>query len=91
MSKSLVNCFHIDFNKFLFLFIDAECSLSPSQEDNAETDEQELGVYNFSFHTFFVSNYVIVENLQVSWHSLVYRLFQAKVSIGYVGNVKGFA
>ena len=40
-------------------------------------------MYNFSFHTFFVSNYVIVENLQVSWHSLVYRLFQAKVSIGY--------
>ena len=71
-------------NRFLiYIYIDAEHSLSPSQEDNAETDEQELGAYDFAFHIFFVSNHVIVEHLQVSWHSSVYGFFEAKVSIGY--------
>ena len=40
-------------------------------------------MYDFDFHIFFVSNHVIVECLQVSWHSSVYGFFEAKVSIGY--------
>ena len=40
-------------------------------------------MYDFDFHIFFVSNHVIVEHLQVSWCSSIYRFFKAKVSIQY--------